>query len=402
MADLAGIGTRVTHRLRVRLLRPQLRVPLGIVVASVVSAVVFGATPFLVPAVSSEFGVSVGAAGALSTTQLSGFVVASWCAGRFLRPRRRLLVAAAIAGSLSNVSAALSPWFPLLLADRFVNGMSLGIVAWISWSEVFGDDERVGDIAVIGPIAATIASPIMAVTIDDAGSTPLFLGLAVLNLVPLLFVRATRFRTARPERPPRHRPANSAIAILVCLGALTFGGSAVFTYVAAIGADEVGLGALAVSLAISLNALAGIPMARYRGTRKLAGAWMAITGIAAILVGVVHTPVVFVLAMVAWGAAFWMGIPATFSLLVARSYYPDERAGDAQSVMALGRVFGPLVGGACYANASAATLGIVGGGVMLAASVLLLYVEWRIRPLSFASPLSALRRWSTDPIKDAR
>ena len=129
---------------------------------------------------------------------------------------------------------------------------------------------------------------------------------------------------------------------------------------------------------------------------------MAVTAVSAVLLGVVHVPLVYVLAMVAWGAAFWMGIPATFSLLVERSYYPDERAGDAQSVMALGRVFGPLVGGLLYGQASAATLGVFGGGVMLAASILLLYVEWRIRPLAFAAPLSALRRWSIDPIKDAR
>jgi DHA1 family inner membrane transport protein len=392
----------VTDRLRLRVTRPQLRVPLSIVVATVVSTVVFSATPFLVPAVSSDFDVTIGLAGALSTSQLGGFMVATWFAGRFLRPRRRFLTTAALTGAAANVSAAVTPWFAVLVADRFVSGVSLGLIAWISWSEVFGDDERVGDIAVVGPVVGTIASPLIAVTIDRSGATALFLALAVINLVPLLFVRATRFRDRSVERPPRHRPANSAIVILACLGALTFGGSAVFVYAAAIGVEQGGLSPFAVSIAFSLNALAGIPTARYRGPRNLAGVWMAITGVSAVVLGAVHAPVAFYVAMVAWGAAFWMGIPATFSLLVARSYYPQERAGDAQSVMALGRVFGPLVGGAVYSNTSSTALGVVGGGVMLAASVMLLYAEWRIRPLSFAAPIDALRRWSTDPTKDAR
>ena len=42
-------------------------------------------------------------------------------------------------------------------------------------------------------------------------------------------------------------------------------------------------------------------------------------------------------------------------------------------------MFGPVVGGGLY-EASPAVLGGVAGGVMIAASVFLLYVEWRIRP----------------------
>jgi predicted MFS family arabinose efflux permease len=391
----------VTDRLRVRLLRPRLRVPLGIVVASVVSAVVFGATPFLVPAVSREFDVGIGAAGAISTSQLTGFVVASWAAGRFLRPRRRLLVAAAVAGSLANVSAAVTPWFAVLFVDRFVSGMALGLIAWMSWAEVFGDDERVGDVAVIGPIVGTISAPIIAVFLDRTGPDWLFLALAFLNLVPLLFIRSTRLDAAMRPRRTRHRPTRAAAVILVCLSMLTFGGSAVFVFAGAIGQEQDGLSPFAVSLAFSANALAAIPTARYRGTRKLAGLWMGITGVTAILTASVYSAPVFLVAMTAWGAAFWMGIPGAFALLAERSRYPEERAGDAQAVMALGRVFGPLVGGLLVSNASYRWLGAVAGGVMLLASAVLLYVEARIRQFpvytslqSYLERLAADRSWS--------
>jgi DHA1 family inner membrane transport protein len=79
--------------------------------------------------------------------------------------------------------------------------------------------------------------------------------------------------------------------------------------------------------------------------------------------------------MVGWGFVFFMGVPAAFTLLAARSNFPEERAGDAQAVMALGRVFGPLLGGALYAAGSTGTLGIVAASVMAAGAGLLLYVD---------------------------
>ena len=132
-------------------------------------------------------------------------------------------------------------------------------------------------------------------------------------------------------------------------------------------------------MVFAANALAGVPSARFRGSRALPGVWMAVTGACALLVGAVHVLPVYLLAMPLWGFAFWMGIPGAFSLLAERSAYPAERAGDAQSVMAAGRVFGPVIGGVLY-EASPLVLGVVAGGVMIVASVFLLYVEWRIRP----------------------
>lgn len=361
----------------IQTLRP--KVATGVLLATAVSTVVFSATPFLVRGVAVDQDVDVATVGLISTAQLAGFSLTTWAAGRFLRARRRMLVIAVIAGVAANAASGWAPWFSFLVGARIVSGVSLGLIAWISWAEVFGDDDKVGDIAVIGPVVGTVASPIIAAVVDQAGSDALFFGLAALFLLPLPFIRTTTLDAAARPKQARHRPTRAAAAILVALGTITFGGSAVFVFAGVIGQDDVGLSALAVSLVFSANALASVPSARYRGNRKLPGFWMAVTGAAAIVVGSVHHPVAFWIALPTWGFAFWMGIPGTFKLLAERSKYPQERAGDAQSIMAVGRVFGPILGGALYALSPAA-LGWGGGGIMLAAGLLMLYVEWRIHP----------------------
>ncbi|HEY5665015.1 MAG TPA: MFS transporter [Ilumatobacter sp.] len=358
-------------------LRP--KIPAGVLAATAVSTVVFSATPFLVKAVAVDQEVGVSTVAVISTAQLAGFMLTAWGAGRVLRPRRRVMVVALLLGLAANAASALTPWFSLLVGIRFVSGISLGLISWIAWSEVFGDDEKVGDVAVIGPIVGTVSAPIIAALIDVSGSDLLFLVLAGLHLLPLPFIRETRLVAAARTARQRHRPTRAAAAILICLGFTTLGGSAVFVFAAVIGQDRVGLSPIVVSLAFSANALAGAPSARYRGARPLPGAWMALTGVCGVAIAVATTPVVFWLALPTWGFAFWMGIPGAYSLLAERSHYPDERAGDAQAIMAAGRVVGPLLGGALYAWSPVA-LGVVGGGVMMLSGAAMVYVEWRIRP----------------------
>ncbi len=361
----------------VQTLRPN--IPAGVFAATAVSTVVFSATPFLVPAIATDRAISVGLVGVISTAQLAGFVIATSIAPRRFRPRRRMMVAALVIGVIANLLSAVSPVFAMLVAMRWTSGLSLGLIAWIAWAEVFGDDERIGDVAVIGPIVGTIASPIVAMIIDTTSPDWMFVVLAGLYLVPAMFVHGMSLDAAKRPHRERHRPTRAAAAILVALCLLTMGGSAAFVFAGAIGLDHVGLSPLVLSFAFSANAIAGVPSARYRGPRRLAGVWMSLTGTSAIVVGTVHAPVAFWIALITWGFAFWMGIPGAFSLLAERSAYPDERAGDAQAIMAAGRVVGPLVGGVLY-EISPAALGIGAGSIMIAAACLLVYTEWRIRP----------------------
>lgn len=358
-------------------LRPNIAA--GVFAATAVSTVVFSATPFLIPAVAADRGLDIGVVGSISTAQLGGFVLATSLAPRRFRPRRTMMVVAIVLGVVANLLSATSPWFSMLIGTRFVSGVSLGLIAWIAWAEVFGDNERVGDVATIGPIIGTVASPIVAVLADRSGPDWLFVVLAGLHLVPAIFIRGMRLDAAQRPKRERHRPTRAALAILVALGMVTFGGSAAFVYIGAIGTGLVGLSPFVVSLAFSANAIAGLPSARYRGNRPLAGLWMTITGLSALLVCSLHVAAVFWAGMIAWGFAFWMGIPGAFSLLAERSNYPDERAGDAQAIMAGGRVFGPLVGGVLY-EIGPEVLGIGAATAMLAGASILVYTEWRIHP----------------------
>ncbi len=358
------------------------KVPAGVLAATAVSTVVFAATPFLVKGVAVDQHVDVATVGVISTAQLGGFMLTSWGAGRFLRPRRRVMVVAVLVGLLANAASGLAPWFSLLVTVRFLSGISLGLISWIAWAEVFGNDEKVGDVAVIGPLVGTISAPLIAILIDASGVDLLFYVLAGLHLIPLAFIRKTRLDAAARPRQPRHRPTRAAAAILVCLGVTTLGGSAVFVFAAVIGQDNVGLSALAVSFVFSANALAGVPSARYRGQRPLPGLWMTLTGAMAVLVTNIQEPIVFWLALPIWGFSFWMGIPGVYSLLAQRSQYPEERAGDAQAIMAAGRMLGPLLGGAMFAW-SVPALGLTAGGLMISAGLTMVYIEWRIHPWVF-------------------
>ncbi len=93
-----------------------------------------------------------------------------------------------------------------------------------------------------------------------------------------------------------------------------------------------------------------------------------------------QTAVLWVVLCV-WGVAFWMAVPGSYTLLAERSRFPTERAGDAQAAMAFGRALGPLVAGALVAGGEYATLGWVGGGLLLVAGALLVAVELVVPPI---------------------
>jgi predicted MFS family arabinose efflux permease len=350
-------------------------VPAALLVSIATSTAVFAATPFLLPAISDEFDVAVGTAGLTSTAQLGGFVIASWIGGRFLRPVRTVFLVGTLLGVIANLGSAAAPTFEVFTALRVVSGLSLGLAAWIAWQAAFGDEGKVGDVAVVGPLVGVIAAPLVTLLLHSAGLRWLFVILAAVTALPLLFThQVPRVDRLRPHRT-RHAATRAAKAILVAMCALTLGGSSVFIYAAAVGEDLDGLSPLTVSLLFSGNALASIPAARWPGRRGPAGLWFFMTAVCALTIALSRNSLFFGMALVGWGFVFFMGVPAAFNLLAARSNFPEERAGDAQAVMALGRVFGPLVGGALYAAGSTGTLGITAATIMTFGAALLLYVD---------------------------
>ena len=364
----------------VTLLRPKTRRDL--LAAAAVSAMVFTATPFLLSVVSEEYDVSLGTSSLISSFQLGGFVIASWVVGRLVDPSRRLLVISLLAAVAANVASALVPWFGALLVLRFLAGVALAIIAWLGWQEVFGDSDRMGDVAVVGPVVGIVGAPVASFLANWSGSDAVFISLAIFALLPLAIPKPDRELSANaPRKADRSKPVPVTRLILLCLGAITLGGSAVFVFAAALGVDRVGLDPFVVSMAFSANALVGIPAARYRGERRLAGLWLVGTaGCAIVITNVTYEPVFWV-GVVAWGFAFWSGVPGIYKLLAERSVHPADRAGDAQSVMAAGRVVGPLLGAGFIEAGSVQALGFVAAALMAGAGLTLVYVERTIPPL---------------------
>lgn len=347
-----------------------------VVLAAIASSTaVFTATPFVLRPIADEFGVSVGAAGWVSTAQLAGFVLSSWLAGRFLRPVRWVFLMLGLIGVGSNLASAVAPTLEVLAVARFGSGVSLGLAAWFAWQDAFGDKDKTGDVAVVGPLVGVVLPPLITVLVAEAGYEVMFVVLAAVTATPLLFSRQVPIvDRLRPHRT-RHASTRGARAMLIALSLVTLGGSSVFVYAAAIGTEFNDLSPLVVSLFFSANAVVAIPAAKWSGRRGSAGIWFVGTAVLALIMPSVHVPVVFAAALIVWGVFFFMGIPAAFALLASRSNFPEERAGDAQAVMALGRVFGPLLGGSFLAAGQTTQMGIAASAVMLSAAVVMLYVD---------------------------
>ena len=352
-------------------LRPT--VSTALLIATATSTIVFLTSPFLIPAVADDQGVSLGAAGWISTTQLAGFVIASWVGGRFLRPIRSLFIAGVLLAVVANLMSAFAPNFAVLAATRFLSGIWLGLAAWFAWQEAFGDSGKTGDVAVIAPLVSVFVAPGISALIQWAGISWVFVLLAGISALPLLW--AYQIPKVPPLRPhhTRHSATRAARAILLALGMITLGGSSVFVYGAAIGTELNGLTPFAVSLIYSANAVASIPAAKWFGPRGPAGMWFFGSAVCAFLIPSARNDLVFAAALIMWGFIFFMGVPAAFGLLAARSNFPEERAGDAQAIMALGRVGGPLMGGAFIEAGSTTGLGLAAASCLFIGASTLLY-----------------------------
>lgn len=335
----------------------------------------FTATPFLLRPLAVEFGTTVGAVGWISTSQLAGFVLASWTAGHYLKPVRWVFVTLGVIGLVSNMASAFAPSLGVLAVTRFGSGLSLGLAAWFAWQGAFGDAEKTRDVAVVGPLIGVALPPLITIFVDGVGAHWLFVVMAALSASPLAFVRQVpRVDRLRPHRT-RHAATRGAQAMLIALTLVTLGGSSVFVFAAAIGTNYNNWSPFVVSLFFSANALVAIPAAKWRGRRGPPGVWFVLTAVLALIMPSVHVPLVYAAALILWGVFFFMGVPAAFALLASRSQFPEERAGDAQAVMALGRVFGPLLGGAFLAADQTTRMGIAASAIMLSAGVLMLYVD---------------------------
>ncbi len=347
----------------------------GLMAAASLASAIFTATPLVLGSVAERFDVSVPTAGLFSATQLGAFVVGSWLAPRRLRPSVAAFRSVVLVVAVANLISVFAPVFGVFVASRGFAGLALGVMTWMAWSQVFGDPDSQGDLTVVGPLSGVVFAPAIGVILEFGDDRTVYGCLAVAALlvaaVPVGFDRPVVAAGAR------HRPTRQAVILIVALGCLTLGGSAVFIYAGVFLGDDLGLSPALVSLTFSVNAMARIPSAPWRGRRPYAGMWLLVTASCAWGFTVSPSAGVAVVVLALWGFSFQAGVPGVFTLLSARSHHPTERAGDAQAVMALGRAIGPAFGGAMLSIGAYPTLGFAGGLIMGWAGLAALAVERR-------------------------
>ena len=365
------------------LLRPT--VSPGILLAVGFSTVALIATPFLINPVSKHYGLGLAVTSLIGLAQLLGFVIGSWGSGRLLRPRRRVFVAALGLAVAANLASVLLPAFPLLVGLRFASGLSLGLISWFAWVQVFGEERGTADVAVMGPLAGVLVGPLLAV-FARGGAATVFAFVAAAAVVPLLFNAGTGASERVPPRTTRSKPVPAAAVILMALGLYTMGGSAVFTYVVVIGTERAGLEVSTIALLFSANALAAIPATKWPWRRGWPAVYMAATALCAVTLTRTGSGAVFAATITIWGFLFWMAVPGAFAALADRSANPADRAGDAQAVMAMGRVIGPPLGGAVFDAAGPGALGLLGATAILLAAATIFATRTAVAPVASRRP----------------
>lgn len=338
----------------------------GLLASSASIAATFTATPFIIAATVDEFGTSIGGAALLSTAQVGGFMVANLIGNRRFVASERLARRALTFLVVANVISVFLPNLTALVATRTAAGAAMGLLTWIAWADSATDGKRRGEIAAIGPLSAAIAAPLLGIvaTVGDLGW--IFALLTTISAIGLILPIEVAENDIPTKRNPIQTPGVRLVLLSMCvmLGAA----SAVFVFVRLI-AEDLGMSAMATSVALSLNALAGIPAARYAGRRRLPGLWIAIIAACSVLLTQTDSPTIFFIIVTLWGLSFWSAVPEIFSMLADRSVFPSDRVGDAQAAMAFGRVVGPTAGGALVVGDSFATVGFVAAALLLASAV---------------------------------
>jgi len=314
----------------------------GLLAAVAYVSALFAATPFLIPALSEAFDVSLGQAGLLSTAQVGSFALTVFVAGRRFRTDRRILVGAASASVILNVASVVVSNYSILLVIRTLVGAAAGLMVWLGWAKAMRLSGAMRSVAATGPLSVFVAAPLIGWLAANAGIDAVFLLLAGVAL-PAAILPA-EFAGYRHERR-RMNPSRSNVILIGAMGLMTLSGSSLFVYSATRG-NAIGMTPLVVSLAFSAQALVGFVAARIPSKEGSGGPWVLTMGICAAAVGFSEVPALFALGLAMWGFCVWMATPRILASIARWSLAPDERVGDTLSSMAVGGAIGPAVGSA--------------------------------------------------------
>jgi DHA1 family inner membrane transport protein len=345
--------------------------PFPLLLSALATALMFGATPFLLPALAERYVISEGLASSISIAQVGVFAAATLLLPRLLAPSGGLLRTAAVVLAVGNLASAFSPNFLLLVLVRGVAGGAAGILTWIMWVDAMSSPRSLASISSIGPLTALVGAPVLAV-IAEHGARAVYLTLAAVTIPAV----AAKLRTVLGK--PGKRVVSRSRSNRVLLGALfllALSGASLFVFAAVAARELLAISPVAASWGFSLNAAGGLLGARLATRHRRPGWWLASAGPAAFLAISGGSAALFFFGMAWWGFAWWMGIPGVLQMLAERSLAPGERAGDAQGVMAIGRAIAPAIGGGFADAAAYVGLAAVAGAGLTVAGVVVVGVQ---------------------------
>ena len=313
----------------------------AVLLSMAASTAMFAATPFVLAPISEAFAVPAGTAGLVSVAQVGAFAIANLVLPRLVAPGPLLYRIAVAVFVVSGPLGLVAPSFAAFLAVRACAGAAAGALTWVAWADAMRFERSMARVSAAGPVTALVAAPVFAMLASSSALEGVYWALTVIG-VPALLASPGDAVTTRVRGRSRSR---SNRVLLGALALLTMSGAALFVFEALAASRLYGLSSVETSLGFSANAAAGFLGAKLASRHRVPGRWMASIAPAAFLTLAGGSPAFFYLGMAWWGFAFWMAIPGVLSMLAERSLARDERAGDAQGLMAIGRSIGPAVGG---------------------------------------------------------
>lgn len=357
----------------------------------------------LLPAISAELDVTLGAAGLLTSAFAVGMIVGAPAMAAFARrwPPRLALILCLLVFAVAHVVGAITPSFDVLLLTRVVSAVAnagfLAVALTTATALVPSDRKgRALSILLSGTTVATVAGvPAGALLGTAMGWRATFWAIAALGVLALLGLArgishdrsdAGHTGTASPPLGAELRIlATPRLLLTMVVGALINGGTfAAFTFLAPVVTGVAGLGDAWVSGALVLfgaGSFLGVTVAGHLSDRRpgvvlavggplLLASWIVASTVAAHPVALLAS--VFVQGVLSFG----VGSTVIARVLYAASGAPTMGGSYATAALNTGAALGPVLGALALAD-GAGPLAPFSVAAALTASALLLLLVFR-------------------------
>jgi DHA1 family purine base/nucleoside efflux pump-like MFS transporter len=354
----------------------------------------------VLPAVSAELGVSVTAAGQLTTAFALAYAVSAPLLATITArwERRRLLLAALLVAALGNALSAVATTYPLLLGGRIV--AALGAAAFTPAATLFATAlrppaERGRAVAIVFggmTVALALGVPIGSLLAGGIGYRGVFALVAAVSLATALAVRwQLPLMAGSPAVSLRERFAVAADRRVLTVLAITVLGvvatMAVYIYVVPLLTVTTGLAGSTIGgllLAYGLGAIVGNAWGG-RATDRFGSLPTILATMAGFIVMIATLPLTATtaigaaLALFVWSMFTWSFNPPVQSLLLELAPSGGLVLSLNASAIYLGMGLAGVLGGVVIDTAGALALPVVGAALGLVCVVLVLALRARTR-----------------------